>query len=148
MFCMHAYIYSWINQNFKHKISLTYFFNSPLLNISSIYLYLLVLRCYWTWRFCVKFFLVNVGQVIVGYSVGWSAPILPKLKNIDETPLTDVVTDLEASYIGSLLYIGSMIGEWRLNKSIYSVRLKMIKFKYFFIFILDKPIGLIYFIFY
>ncbi|OWR42276.1 hypothetical protein KGM_206281 [Danaus plexippus plexippus] len=55
---------------------------------------------------------INVGQVIVGYSVGWSAPILPKLKNIDETPLTDVVTDLEASYIGSLLYIGSMIGPY------------------------------------
>ncbi|CAG9569189.1 unnamed protein product [Danaus chrysippus] len=55
---------------------------------------------------------INIGQVIVGYSVGWSAPIIPKLKNIHETPLTEVINDLEASYIGSLLYIGSMIGPY------------------------------------
>ncbi|VVC94594.1 unnamed protein product [Leptidea sinapis] len=48
---------------------------------------------------------INIGQVIVGYSVGWSAPIIPKLQNTTDSPLDEPITDLEASWVGSLLSI-------------------------------------------
>ncbi|XP_052744839.1 facilitated trehalose transporter Tret1-like [Bicyclus anynana] len=55
---------------------------------------------------------INIGQIIVGYSVGWSAPIIPKLQDPDQTPLPDLITDFQASWIGSLLYIGAMVGPY------------------------------------
>ncbi|XP_041985149.1 facilitated trehalose transporter Tret1-like [Aricia agestis] len=55
---------------------------------------------------------VNIGQFIDGYSVGWSAPIIPKLQDPDQTPLPDVITDFEVSWIGSLLYIGAIVGPY------------------------------------
>ncbi|CAG9569127.1 unnamed protein product [Danaus chrysippus] len=57
-------------------------------------------------------FSVNIGQFIDGYSVGWSAPIIPKLQNPQQTPLPRVITDLEISWIGSLLYVGAIIGPY------------------------------------
>ncbi|CAK1540973.1 unnamed protein product [Leptosia nina] len=55
---------------------------------------------------------LNIGQIIVGYSVGWSAPIIPKLQNSTDNPLPEPITDLEASWVGSLLYIGAMVGPY------------------------------------
>ncbi|XP_046972892.1 facilitated trehalose transporter Tret1-like [Vanessa cardui] len=55
---------------------------------------------------------VNIGQFIDGYSVGWSAPIIPKLQDPNETPLPALITDLEASWIGSLLYVGAIVGPY------------------------------------
>ncbi|CAG4932771.1 unnamed protein product [Parnassius apollo] len=55
---------------------------------------------------------INIGQIIVGYSVGWSAPIIPKLQDKSTSPLPEPITDLQASWIGSLLYIGAMIGPY------------------------------------
>ncbi|XP_038219739.1 facilitated trehalose transporter Tret1-like [Zerene cesonia] len=55
---------------------------------------------------------VNIGQFIDGYSVGWSAPIIPKLQNLNQSPLAEVITDTQASWIGSLLYLGSIVGPY------------------------------------
>ncbi|CAH0721244.1 unnamed protein product, partial [Brenthis ino] len=55
---------------------------------------------------------VNIGQIVVGYSVGWSAPIIPKLQDPEQTPLPGRITDLQASWVGSLLYIGAMVGPY------------------------------------
>ncbi|XP_045780285.1 uncharacterized protein LOC123877526 [Maniola jurtina] len=55
---------------------------------------------------------INIGQLIVGYSVGWSAPIIPKLQDTEQTPLPELITDFQASWIGSLLYIGAMVGPY------------------------------------
>ncbi|CAK1540974.1 unnamed protein product [Leptosia nina] len=55
---------------------------------------------------------VNIGQFIDGYSVGWSAPIIPKLQDPEQTPLPEVVTDLQIAWIGSLLYLGSIVGPY------------------------------------
>ncbi|XP_072934062.1 uncharacterized protein [Epargyreus clarus] len=67
---------------------------------SSIKFQLLIVAC------------INIGQIIVGYSVGWSAPIIPKLQNPELSPLPEPITDLQASWVGSLLYIGAMIGPY------------------------------------
>ncbi|XP_022128860.2 facilitated trehalose transporter Tret1-like [Pieris rapae] len=55
---------------------------------------------------------VNIGQFIDGYSVGWSAPIIPKLQDLSQSPLKEVITDLQVSWIGSLLYLGSIVGPY------------------------------------
>ncbi|XP_047036112.1 facilitated trehalose transporter Tret1-like [Helicoverpa zea] len=55
---------------------------------------------------------ISVGQLIVGWSVGWSAPILPKLQDLKTSPLDIIPTDLQISSIGSLLYIGSVVGPY------------------------------------
>ncbi|XP_047035819.1 facilitated trehalose transporter Tret1-like [Helicoverpa zea] len=55
---------------------------------------------------------VNIGQFIDGYSVGWSAPIIPKLQDPHQSPLPELVTDFQVSCIGSLLYIGAIVGPY------------------------------------
>ncbi|XP_075986337.1 facilitated trehalose transporter Tret1-like [Anticarsia gemmatalis] len=55
---------------------------------------------------------VNIGQFIDGYSVGWSAPIIPKLQDPDQAPFEHKVTDFEISWIGSLLYVGAIVGPY------------------------------------
>ncbi|XP_045490327.1 facilitated trehalose transporter Tret1-like [Pieris rapae] len=55
---------------------------------------------------------LNIGQIIVGYSVGWSAPIIPKMKDVLDNPLPEPITDFEASWVGSLLYIGALVGPY------------------------------------
>lgn len=41
-----------------------------------------------------------------GYSVGWSAPILIKLKNATETPLPYVISDTTGSWLVSVVMFG------------------------------------------
>ncbi|XP_037295804.1 facilitated trehalose transporter Tret1 [Manduca sexta] len=53
-----------------------------------------------------------LGQMMVGYSMGWTAPVIPKLQDPELTPLPDVITDGEGSWIGSVLYIGTIIGPY------------------------------------
>ncbi|XP_045519410.1 facilitated trehalose transporter Tret1-like isoform X2 [Pieris brassicae] len=55
---------------------------------------------------------VNIGQFIDGYSVGWSAPIIPKLQDLSQSPLKETITDVQVSWIGSLLYLGSIVGPY------------------------------------
>ncbi|KAJ0170724.1 hypothetical protein K1T71_013496 [Dendrolimus kikuchii] len=55
---------------------------------------------------------VYTGQMLVGYGLGWTAPVIPKLQDPEQTPLPDVVTDGEASFIGSVLYIGTISGPY------------------------------------
>ncbi|XP_030025814.2 facilitated trehalose transporter Tret1 isoform X1 [Manduca sexta] len=55
---------------------------------------------------------INIGQFIDGYSVGWSAPIIPKLQDPNQSPLPDTITEFEVSMIGSLLYIGAIVGPY------------------------------------
>ncbi|KAJ8709793.1 hypothetical protein PYW08_009797 [Mythimna loreyi] len=52
------------------------------------------------------------GQLIVGYSIGWVAPVLAKLQNPEETPLDSVIDDSQAAWIGSIMVIGSIFGPY------------------------------------
>ncbi|XP_069687039.1 facilitated trehalose transporter Tret1-like [Periplaneta americana] len=54
--------------------------------------------------------LVNLASFAYGASVGWPSPMLPILQS-DETPLGSVpITEDEASWIGSLMFIGFICG--------------------------------------
>ncbi|XP_026729106.1 facilitated trehalose transporter Tret1-like isoform X2 [Trichoplusia ni] len=55
---------------------------------------------------------VYMGQMIVGYSMGWTAPVIPKLQNPEETPLEEVLTDPEAALVGSIFFVGTTIGPY------------------------------------
>ncbi|CAH0597652.1 unnamed protein product [Chrysodeixis includens] len=55
---------------------------------------------------------VYLGQSIVGYCIGWTAPVIQKLQNADETPLDAVLTDPEAALVGSIFFVGTTIGPY------------------------------------
>lgn len=47
--------------------------------------------------------------------MGWTSPSLPKLKNLEQTPLPVIITDEQESWIGSLITLGAAIS----NAKIY-----------------------------
>ncbi|XP_077292370.1 facilitated trehalose transporter Tret1-like [Arctopsyche grandis] len=51
----------------------------------------------------------NLGLLSIGMALGWTSPIIPKLRNIDETPLDNVISDDQESWIGSLIALGAFI---------------------------------------
>ncbi|KAJ8715695.1 hypothetical protein PYW07_010177 [Mythimna separata] len=57
-------------------------------------------------------FAVNLGQFMVGYGTGWTAPILAKLQNEEDTPLESVIDDAQSSWVGSLMALGAIIGPY------------------------------------
>ncbi|XP_075986714.1 facilitated trehalose transporter Tret1-like [Anticarsia gemmatalis] len=56
--------------------------------------------------------LAYIGQTTVGVSLAWSAPVLPKLQDLELTPLPDVITEAQASWVASLVYIGVILGPY------------------------------------
>ncbi|XP_028170416.1 facilitated trehalose transporter Tret1-like [Ostrinia furnacalis] len=55
---------------------------------------------------------VYVGQILVGYCMGWTAPVIVKLQNPDETPLSGPISDAQASWVASVIYIGTITGPY------------------------------------
>ncbi|KAG6465283.1 hypothetical protein O3G_MSEX015048 [Manduca sexta] len=53
---------------------------------------------------------LNIGHILVGYEIYWTGPIIPKLLNIEETPLSRVISATEASWVASLVLIGGDVG--------------------------------------
>ncbi|XP_026729745.1 facilitated trehalose transporter Tret1-like [Trichoplusia ni] len=53
-----------------------------------------------------------LGQMVTGYGLGWTAPVLPKLGDINETPLDDVISEQQAALVASIFFIGSTIGPY------------------------------------
>lgn len=57
----------------------------------------------------------NLLAMSCGFAFSWSSPVLPKLTNenrTDENPLGQPISDMEQSWIASLLSVGSIIGPW------------------------------------
>ncbi|KAJ8709796.1 hypothetical protein PYW08_009800 [Mythimna loreyi] len=52
------------------------------------------------------------GQFLVGYTMGWTAPVLPKLQNPEKTPLDRIISDVEASWMVSVSFIGIIGGPY------------------------------------
>ncbi|XP_048001543.1 facilitated trehalose transporter Tret1-like isoform X2 [Leguminivora glycinivorella] len=53
---------------------------------------------------------LSLGNVIVGYSVCWSAPVIPKLLDAAQTPLTEVLTVEQASWLAAIFHLFVIIG--------------------------------------
>ncbi|KAJ8715698.1 hypothetical protein PYW07_010180 [Mythimna separata] len=53
-----------------------------------------------------------IGQLLVGYVLGWTAPVIPKLKDIEATPFKYALSDSQASWLGSSLYFGCTSGPY------------------------------------
>ncbi|XP_049880746.1 facilitated trehalose transporter Tret1-like [Pectinophora gossypiella] len=56
--------------------------------------------------------IIYTGQMMVGFGLGWSAPIIPILQDTEHTPLPSIISGQQASWIGSALYIGTIIGPY------------------------------------
>ncbi|KAJ8715697.1 hypothetical protein PYW07_010179 [Mythimna separata] len=61
-----------------------------------------------------------IGQLSVGFTLGWTAPVLAKLQNEEETPLDHVISDAQASWILSFIFLGTIIGPY-LSAYLYNV---------------------------
>ncbi|KAG6438870.1 hypothetical protein O3G_MSEX000290 [Manduca sexta] len=62
---------------------------------------------------------LNLGQILIGYEIYWTGPVIPKLQNIEETPLTRVISATEASLVASVLCsgaVGSFIAGYGANR--------------------------------
>ncbi|XP_073963433.1 facilitated trehalose transporter Tret1-like [Choristoneura fumiferana] len=53
---------------------------------------------------------LNIGHVVIGYTVCWTAPVIQKLQSPDLTPLDKPITDENASWIAAILNVGVIIG--------------------------------------
>ncbi|CAH0597651.1 unnamed protein product [Chrysodeixis includens] len=53
-----------------------------------------------------------LGQIVTGYGLGWTAPVLPKLADIDETPLDHVLSEQQAALVASIFFVGSTVGPY------------------------------------
>ncbi|XP_063389255.1 facilitated trehalose transporter Tret1-like [Cydia fagiglandana] len=56
--------------------------------------------------------IIYIGQMLVGFGMGWTAPVLPKLQDPEQSPISTEITPALSSWIGSLLYIGCIIGPY------------------------------------
>ncbi|XP_072932215.1 facilitated trehalose transporter Tret1-like [Epargyreus clarus] len=48
----------------------------------------------------------------VGYTVGWTAPVIPKLQDPDQSPLPGSITENQMSFVGTILYLGGVPGPY------------------------------------
>ncbi|CAH2096881.1 unnamed protein product [Euphydryas editha] len=55
---------------------------------------------------------IYLGQIIIGYTTSWTGPIIPKLRDLDQSPLPYIPTESEISLIASLMYIGAIPGPY------------------------------------
>ncbi|XP_013142148.1 PREDICTED: sugar transporter ERD6-like 6 isoform X1 [Papilio polytes] len=53
-----------------------------------------------------------IGQILVGYGLGWTAPIIPKLSDTNTSPLPYELTETETSLIASIIYVGTILGPY------------------------------------
>lgn len=67
--------------------------------------------------FILKFiiFLGNLGILAIGMCLGWTSPSLPKLKDLDQTPLKDTIDDNQESWIASLIALGAAISSYNVS---------------------------------
>lgn len=56
-------------------------------------------------------FLVNILSLGVGASISWTSPYLPILQT-ELSPLGEAITTSQASWIGSLLAVGALLGSF------------------------------------
>lgn len=58
------------------------------------------------------FVVANMGILSVGMALGWTSPIIPKLRHIESSPLDVEINENQESWIGSLIALGAAIGKF------------------------------------
>ncbi|XP_045506531.1 facilitated trehalose transporter Tret1-like [Colias croceus] len=51
---------------------------------------------------------VYLGQMLCGYDISWTAPIIPKLNDPEQSPLPRPPTSFEASFMASIIYVAGL----------------------------------------
>ncbi|CAH2096882.1 unnamed protein product [Euphydryas editha] len=49
---------------------------------------------------------IYLGQALIGYTTTWSGPIIPKLRDLNQSPLPYLPSEMEISLIATFLYVG------------------------------------------
>ncbi|CAH0721247.1 unnamed protein product, partial [Brenthis ino] len=58
------------------------------------------------------FFSCYIGQLVIGFTLAWTGPIIPKLQDPIETPLSFQLSDTQLSLVASIVYIGAIPGPY------------------------------------
>ncbi|XP_064074829.1 facilitated trehalose transporter Tret1-like [Vanessa tameamea] len=55
------------------------------------------------------------GQLLLGYTIAWTGPIITKLRDSEQSPLPYLLSETELSLIASLLYVGAVPGPYMIG---------------------------------
>ncbi|XP_034837075.2 facilitated trehalose transporter Tret1-like [Maniola hyperantus] len=53
-----------------------------------------------------------LGQLINGYSLSWTGPVIPKLRDLKQSPLPYLLTETQLSLVATFIYLGSILGPY------------------------------------
>lgn len=55
-------------------------------------------------------FLVYLGAILGGFGGSWTGPVIPKLRDLDQSPLPYLLTEAQLALVGSFGYLGAIPG--------------------------------------
>ncbi|XP_069363069.1 facilitated trehalose transporter Tret1-like [Maniola hyperantus] len=53
-----------------------------------------------------------LGPIMGGYGGGWSGPVIPKLRDLEQSPLPYLLTETQLALVGSFAYLGAIPGPY------------------------------------
>ncbi|CAH0721248.1 unnamed protein product, partial [Brenthis ino] len=53
-----------------------------------------------------------IAQLVIGFTLAWTGPIIPKLQDPIETPLSVQLSDTQLSLVASIFYVGALPGPY------------------------------------
>ncbi|XP_045780677.1 facilitated trehalose transporter Tret1-like [Maniola jurtina] len=53
-----------------------------------------------------------LGQMIAGYTLAWTGPVIPKLRDLEQSPLPYLLTETQLSLVATITYLGAIPGPY------------------------------------
>ncbi|XP_045780669.1 facilitated trehalose transporter Tret1-like [Maniola jurtina] len=53
-----------------------------------------------------------VGPIVAGYAGSWSGPVIPKLRDLEQSPFPYLLTETQLALVGSFAYLGAIPGPY------------------------------------
>ncbi|XP_069363064.1 facilitated trehalose transporter Tret1-like [Maniola hyperantus] len=55
---------------------------------------------------------IYLGQMICGYTLSWTGPVIPKLRDLEQSPLPYLLTETQLSLVATITYLGAIPGPY------------------------------------
>ncbi|XP_052744937.1 facilitated trehalose transporter Tret1 [Bicyclus anynana] len=55
---------------------------------------------------------IYLGQVVCGYTLSWTGPVIPKLRSLDQSPLPYLLSETQLSLVATIAYLGAIPGPY------------------------------------
>ncbi|CAH2266501.1 jg23628 [Pararge aegeria aegeria] len=53
-----------------------------------------------------------LGQILAGYSASWPGPVIPKLRDLEQSPLPYLLTEAQLALVATCMYLGGIAGPY------------------------------------